>query len=171
MMYLVDTLKYVDFERYIAYEMDFDNFSKLHNRIGKLPDYLSHKITAYGLGVGKKSCRIRYSGDLSECYVSANGDRTAEIVPIDEHLYGMDIDFIKMDIEGSEMDALIGAEKTIERCRPMCAISIYHKFSDLWEIPLFFNKAMPEAKFILRHHNNCYYDTVFYAIPEERIKE
>ena len=36
------------------------------------------------------------------------------------------VDFIKMDIEGAEPKALIGAERTIREHRPQLAISVYH---------------------------------------------
>jgi FkbM family methyltransferase len=45
------------------------------------------------------------------------------------------VDFIKMDIEGAEMDALIGAERTIRKHRPQLAISIYHDLSHFASIP------------------------------------
>ena len=58
-------------------------------------------------------------------------------VSIDEMLAGERASFIKMDIEGAEMPALIGAQKTIEKYKPKLAISIYHKEDDLWEIPYY----------------------------------
>ncbi len=166
---LIDTLKYVNFQNYICYEMDPENFGLLQNFIDRLPDPLRQKVTAYNLGIGKSTSSVKYRGNLLDCFIDPNGEKNADVIKIDDHLKGIDVDFIKMDIEGSEMDALIGAEKTLTECRPVCAISIYHKFEDLWEIPLFFEKVIPDSRFILRHHNNCYYDTVFYAIPEERI--
>ena len=44
--------------------------------------------------------------------------------------------FLKMDVEGAELDALKGAAETIRRHRPVLAICLYHKPEDLWQIPL-----------------------------------
>ena len=76
--------------------------------------------------------------------------------------------FIKMDIEGSEMDALLGAEKVIRDNKPILAVSVYHKSTDIWEIPLWIDKIMPDSFFYLRC-NQPVYDSVIYAIPKERI--
>jgi FkbM family methyltransferase len=45
------------------------------------------------------------------------------------------VDFIKMDIEGAETNALLGAEQTIRRYRPRLAISVYHNIQDFVRIP------------------------------------
>jgi FkbM family methyltransferase len=45
------------------------------------------------------------------------------------------VDFIKMDIEGAEPKALMGAAKTIQKCRPQLAISIYHDLTHFSSIP------------------------------------
>ena len=50
------------------------------------------------------------------------------------------IDFIKADIEGSEMAMLKGAGRTISKDAPVCAICLYHKRDDFWEIPQFLKK-------------------------------
>jgi hypothetical protein len=44
------------------------------------------------------------------------------------------VDFIKMDIEGSEPEAIRGAEKTITRFKPRMVIATYHKSGQTEEI-------------------------------------
>lgn len=55
--------------------------------------------------------------------------------------------FIKMDIEGAELDALEGARETIHKYKPKLAISIYHKSEHMWEIPLLIHEIEPNYKF------------------------
>ena len=54
-----------------------------------------------------------------------------------------------MDIEGSEVKALKGAEKTIKKYKPKLAISIYHKWDDLREIPNLINNFRDDYSFYL----------------------
>jgi FkbM family methyltransferase len=44
------------------------------------------------------------------------------------------VDFIKMDIEGGELDAVYGAKETIANFKPKIAISVYHRPTDSVEI-------------------------------------
>ncbi len=71
--------------------------------------------------------------------------------------------FIKMDIEGYELEALKGAEKILKTLKPKLAICIYHKEMDFYEIPLYLKSIVPEYKFKIRQHYDALYDTVLYA--------
>lgn len=68
-----------------------------------------------------------------------------------------------MDIEGSEMGALQGACKTIQRDKPMCAICIYHKPGDVLAISHYLKQLVPEYQFAIRHHTFENADTILYA--------
>ena len=74
------------------------------------------------------------------------------------------ITFLKMDIEGSELKALHGARKIIQRDKPKLAICVYHKPEDIIEIPLYINSLVPEYKFYMRHYGYTPANTVLYAI-------
>lgn len=100
------------------------------------------------------------SGKIVEENENNNGG-WVEAVSIDNLLE--EATFIKMDIEGAEKEALIGAEATIRKCHPKLAISVYHKEDDLWEIPYYLMKKYPFYKFYLRQYTPITVETVLYA--------
>ncbi len=53
------------------------------------------------------------------------------------------VDLIKLDIEGSEQRALIGAKKTLARYKPRLAVASYHLANDLEAIPSLVKNAWP----------------------------
>lgn len=69
-----------------------------------------------------------------------------------------------MDIEGSELEALKGAVKTIQRDKPRLAICLYHKPEDIVEIPRLIKNLVPEYKLYIRHYIPYHFDTVLYAV-------
>jgi FkbM family methyltransferase len=74
------------------------------------------------------------------------------------------VDFIKMDIEGAEMEALRGAAGVIKEFKPRLAISGYHKPQDLWEIPRFLKELNPGYQITFGHHTPIIWESVFYAV-------
>jgi FkbM family methyltransferase len=74
------------------------------------------------------------------------------------------VDFIKFDIEGSELNALKGATSTIHKYRPKLAISIYHKPNDLFEIPIYLNNTFPFYRMYLDHYSIHSEETVCYCV-------
>jgi FkbM family methyltransferase len=73
------------------------------------------------------------------------------------------VDFIKMDIEGAELEALKGAESVIHRDRPKLAISVYHKLHDFWTIPRWIDSLGLGYRFYLRHFTIHGEETVLFA--------
>jgi len=71
--------------------------------------------------------------------------------------------FIKMDIEGAEMQALIGAEKLLKNNSPKLAISVYHQPQDIYELTELIHKFNPEYHFKLRSHLPFTLKTILYA--------
>ncbi len=78
-----------------------------------------------------------------------------KIVPtdtIDCILQGKRASYIKMNIEGSEIAALKGAENTIKTYMPRLGIMGYHKTSDLWKVPLLIKKYNNDYRISLRSY-------------------
>lgn len=76
------------------------------------------------------------------------------------------VDFIKMDIEGSENNALRGARETIRRYHPKLAICLYHRPEDFITIPSTINDIYPYYKFYLKHNSFNFWETVLFAVPQ-----
>ncbi|MFN6481901.1 MULTISPECIES: FkbM family methyltransferase [unclassified Nostoc] len=76
------------------------------------------------------------------------------------------IDFIKMDIEGAELNSLKGAINVINTFRPNLAISIYHSLDDFVKIPEFIHSLHLGYKFYLGHFTIHSEETVLYAISD-----
>ena len=109
---------------------------------------------------------LSFSSDGGEgSLISEEGNLHIAVAPLDDILINQSIDFIKMDIEGAELLALAGAKKSIEKNRPILAISYYHKPDDIWKIPLWLSEHCDNYKFYLRQHHYNSFDSVLYAVP------
>ena len=73
-----------------------------------------------------------------------------------------------MDIEGSELNALRGAEKTIKKFRPKLAISLYHRQDDFITIPEYLNNLNVGYNFYLDHFTIHHEETVLFASHDKK---
>lgn len=71
---------------------------------------------------------------------------------------------IKLDVEGSEVPALQGAQGLIREHKPLLAVALYHRPQDLWEVPKVITGIRQDYKFYLRHYTQFYHETVLYAV-------
>jgi FkbM family methyltransferase len=100
--------------------------------------------------------------------VGAASVRTVAIDDVVERENLERVDFVKMDIEGSELAALQGAEKTLRKFRPTLAVSVYHNLSDFWTIPQYLDSLGLGYRFYLRHFTIHAEETVLFAVADER---
>jgi FkbM family methyltransferase len=135
------------FNKYYCFEPSFQYYSALLNRVKRLKIEWAlpeDKIFCINAGVG-------YQKNNPSC------------IALDSFFNNEQITFIKADIEGAEIDMLSGAQYSIINNKPKIAIAIYHRCTDLYEIPLLLNKFVPEYKFFIRHHSFTLEDTVLYC--------
>lgn len=75
------------------------------------------------------------------------------------------VDFIKMDVEGAELQALQGAERALRAHRPKLAISLYHQLSDFVTIPRYLESLGLGYAYYLDHHTIYLNETILFAVP------
>lgn len=172
--YIGDTLaetifRGIPFKKYIAFELNQINYSELMKKVNKTTPENNKKIEIHNLGVYSEGKDILYgdtevANGAGSTVLYNTGGTVGKVIAIDEFLNER-ITHIKMDIEGTELEALKGAQNTIITQKPTLMICLYHKVDDFWEIPLYLKQLVPEYKFYLRHHSLELAETVLYAIP------
>lgn len=116
-----------------------------------------------GLWSSDTTLYFQTTGD-ADAKVSKEGIDQIAVVNMDSYIKEK-VTFIKMDIEGAELEALKGCQNTIKKYRPKLAISVYHKKEDLIEIPKYIMSLVPDYHFYLRHYSSGFVETVLYALP------
>lgn len=129
------------------------------------------RVSLEKAGLGEKCTQLECSyvtedalrHGLQEISEDDTGNDTVPVYALDEYLKGEPVSFIKVDIEGMEMDFLRGARETIRQCRPKIAICIYHYPSDLYEVIEYINDLVPDYRYAVRWHAPVFGDYVLYC--------
>jgi len=156
------------FQRIYSFEPDPANFEKLEKDVSLRPERES--ITLHRAAVGARVGTVQFSAGGNESSHIGKGDMV-NLVTLDRALSGTQPTYIKMDIEGAEVDALNGAREIIRQYSPVLAICSYHLQNHLWRIPLLIQSINPNYSFFLRPHLVEGWDLVCYAIPKSRLLE
>ncbi len=143
--------------RIYAWEPEANNRRQLQkNCVGR-------NVTIVPYGMWKDKNVLKFCEAAGSSCIEEHGIKDIEVNSIDNVHGGKKITFIKMDIEGAEIEALEGAKNTIISQHPKLAICIYHKPEHLYEIPLFIHDLVPEYKLYIRHHSDTISETVLYC--------
>lgn len=147
------------YQRIIAFEPDSISFEKLCEKTKKY-----HDVYVSCCATGKENSKMCFSskGALGSTF-SKEGTAMIDVKKLDDIFDSEKVTLIKMDIEGAELDTLMGAENLIKRCKPKIAVCIYHKLEDIITIPRYLLRIVPEYRFKVRHHSNSMCETVLYA--------
>ena len=148
------------YKKIIGLEPDTISFDKLRDAT---KDY--HDVQLICCATGKENTKVCFSsqGVLGSTFSDdGNGDLT-DVKKLDDILKDEKPTLIKMDIEGAELDTLIGAENTIRKFKPKLAVCIYHKIEDIITIPKYLHSLVPEYKYRVRQHSSSMLETVLYA--------
>lgn len=126
-------------------------------------------VTILPKAVYSHSCELKFWSETGtgESKISNDGTICVEATSLDTEIKDR-VTFIKMDIEGSEKEALQGAERIIREFSPKMAICIYHLEDDFWKIPELILSINPNYRFFVRQHEPaCLSETVLYCVPND----
>ena len=164
------------YSKIFAFEPDFQNADvcRKNAQAAGLSNFelrqagLSKKegVASFAVGNQQSSCFTEYIKTGALLYDLIDPSETLEAVcmeSMDQVVGDNIVGFIKLDIEGSELDGLYGAERTLMRDKPFLAISIYHRVADMLAIMDYLHEIVPEYRFRIRHYSTFPDETVLYA--------
>jgi hypothetical protein len=125
------------------------------------------RIIQSAVGARQESLQFNVTGSAASSF--GNGDYRVECSTLDILLEHKKPTFIKMDIEGAEIDALTGGINVIGENLPVLAICAYHSQEHLWKIPKFIKSISERYHLFLRRYSDECWELVCYAVPENRL--
>lgn len=148
------------FSRVLAFEPDKNTFERLSANFSA-----EKRVEPINAGLYRQKATLCFdnAGTRGSLLVDRGGIEIP-VVSLDEVLGGQRVTFVKMNIEGAELDALKGAEQAIRSWGPKLAISVYHRPSHLWQVPEFVHNLREDYRLYLRQHDGGVIETVLYAI-------
>jgi FkbM family methyltransferase len=135
----------------------------LHINIAKRDFKNTKNIEFINCGLGKEEINIQDNNELQN---NCNHNYQALKINTIDNLINEKFDFLKLDIEGAEVDTIIGASNSIKKHHPILAICIYHKASHWYEVPKEVLKIRDDYNIYIRHYMEGIYETVMYFIPK-----
>ena len=153
------------FEHAYIFEPIPDMIASINKNIEFLPE--RERITALNMAISDSPKKVNFVIRGQGSQIKSGGDVSVWAESIDSFFKEKaPPTFIKLDVEGAEMLALKGADGVIASFRPKLAVSIYHRFEDLWEIPAYIMRKYPFYRCFIRQHGFEAVSTVCYAIPD-----
>jgi FkbM family methyltransferase len=158
------------FEAVAAFEPDPKNYAALCATARRLDGRLGD-ATLWPCGLNDVSRVASFcAGKEQASVVSADGDIHIQLVALDDAMPAFRPNYIKFDIEGSELAALRGGAGMIRKHQPAIAVCVYHRPEDLWEIPIYLREILPDHGIALRYHKFQGFDMVAYALPSRPLE-
>ena len=146
-----------------AFECDTDNLNKLKENTSHFDN-----IHIIEKGCWSEKTNLSFSNyGTKASKIDSSGQKKIEADSIDNIIKDT-VTFIKMDVEGAELEALKGARNTIIKYTPKLAISVYHLKEDLITIPQYILSLNTRYELYLRHYEGFSSELILYAKPKKR---
>ncbi len=133
-----------DYSRIVALEPDKKSFMKLCKNTDGL------NIEKINAAVSRKCQTVSFSGKSSRgSSIGIGTDIPA--INIDSICNASGFDYIKFDVEGSELDAIRGGSECIKKFKPKMRVAAYHKSEDYFTLPLQILEYRSDYRIYMRH--------------------
>jgi len=149
----------------IAFEPNKEKIQNIENQITKT-GFKNAMVVEGALWSHNTKISFVEADDPGGDYVSeSDGTTNVSAYALDNVVSKEDkITFVKLDVEGAELEALVGMKKIIDQFKPKLAVSLYHKPFDFVDLAKYINEHTPEYKLYFRHYTVMSYDTVMYCV-------
>ncbi len=156
-----DFIKRVDsYNKIIAAEPDTKSFKKLLINTEKYKN-----IECMNVAVSAKCETALFGMRGGRNSGITDGKTEVRVMNVDSIAAGRAITFIKMDVEGEELNTIIGAKRTIVEQKPKMAVSCYHRTEDLLTLPEAVYNMRGDYKLYMRHFESLpAWDTNYYFV-------
>lgn len=150
------------YQHITALEPDRKTFAKLKAHVKDMTN-----IKLFRMGIWSEDRDMSFEDSLGRGSSIKSGAKNDLAVTKIDTLYAVrKLTYLKMDVEGSERQALLGGINTLRRDRPKLNIAAYHRSEDIFSLPLLVNTIEPSYRLYLRQHPYIpAWDLNFYAIP------
>ncbi|HJF53251.1 MAG TPA: FkbM family methyltransferase [Butyricicoccus pullicaecorum] len=146
-----ELLSYTDgaYDSITALEPDKRNFKKL-SRYAE--ESLTGKVELVQAGGWSEDTVLTFAAKAGRNSALAKQGIPTQMRSLDSVLGGAPCTMLKLDVEGAEHQALLGAQQTIKTHHPRLNVACYHRNEDLFDLPALLKELDPSYKLYLRHH-------------------
>ena len=122
-------------------------------------------VTMFPSGLAHRATTAAMSDDEIFSRLSSRGKLEVEVTTVDRLFDAMEdkISLLKADIEGFEFPMLLGAERTIARCRPKISLAVYHPQNNVSEIMDFLLGIHSNYRFATKGISDCGHSVILHV--------
>ena len=149
-----------EYNKIVALEPNAKNFAKLKAHCEGM-----ERTELLQLGAWSCDAELTFNNKAGRCSAVSDKGVKTRVIALDGLKSAADATYIKADVEGADAEALNGMKNILRAQKPKLNFSAYHRFEDLFLLPLLINSLNPEYKIYLRHHPYIpAWDTNIYCI-------
>ncbi len=135
------------YRKIVAFEPNAKNFAKLQTHCCNMSN-----IDLWQLGAYSRNTVLTFNNKAGRNSAISDKGVETRVAAVDSILCGLAASYIKADVEGADIETVLGMKKTLQNFKPKLNFAAYHRFEDIFRLPLLIKQINPEYKIFLRHH-------------------